>query len=519
MGTLRNYLRSTDSVFPWVLLLGLLAITARNAIDPDLWWHLRAGQWVLETGHIPHADPFSFTRAGHPWIAHEWLSEITFYEIWKHAGAAALIVFSALVTTSGFMVLYWRCPGRRHWAVAATVLGALASAPAWGSRPQMFTFVFASMLLWLIERGEERPWLLLWIPAMFALWVNLHGGFAIGLALLFARSAGLLWEVASGEAGWLDVRPNVRRLLAVSVACMGLVPFNPGGPQLYRYPLEVVRSAGMRTFIVEWFPPDFHLARYGAFLCLSLALVVAFALTDRRPKARTLLPLLGALLAALDAVRHIPIFALLAVPVVAQTLPQNTIRPLPFLERPPSPWKLHYVFRGLVVLLMAVFMTLRWVSLIRNQDGAEAASFPRKALASLRSRGDTGELFAYYDWGGYAIWKLFPEFRVFVDGRADLYGDDLLGQFKTAVQLRPGWQEILETWRIRWVLVPPTTALAQALPLMPGWHEEYRDNQAVLFHWSDSPHDTEAQSTSTIGFTEIASCRKNVYQADLNLRN
>jgi len=82
-----------------VLLFGLLAMTARNAIDPDLWWHLRAGQWIVETRAVPHFDPFSFTRAGHAWVAHEWLSEVAFYELWKLGGAAALIVFSAVVTT------------------------------------------------------------------------------------------------------------------------------------------------------------------------------------------------------------------------------------------------------------------------------------------------------------------------------------------------------------------------------------------------------------------------------------
>ncbi len=99
----------TEIGFAAILLLGLLAMTARNAVDPDLWWHLRTGQWIVETGHVPHSDPFSFTRAGEPWVSHEWLSEVVFYELWKHGGAVALIVFSAMVTTLGFMLLYLRC--------------------------------------------------------------------------------------------------------------------------------------------------------------------------------------------------------------------------------------------------------------------------------------------------------------------------------------------------------------------------------------------------------------------------
>src|ERR1700719_1802349 len=171
-------LRSPQIAFAAILLFGLLAMTARPATDPDLWWHLRTGQWIVETGHVPHSDPFSFTRAGHAWVSHEWLSEVAFYELWKHGGAAALIVFSAIITTAGFLLLYLRCRlcgAKKHWAAAATVFGALASAPSWGARPQMFTFTLASLLLWLLESGnelergnkEDRPRLLFWIPPLF----------------------------------------------------------------------------------------------------------------------------------------------------------------------------------------------------------------------------------------------------------------------------------------------------------------------------------------------------------------
>src|SRR6202158_3661680 len=188
--------------FGSILLFGLLAMTARTALDPDLWWHLRTGQWIVETGHVPHSDPFSFTRAGHAWVSHEWLSEVVLYELWKHGGAPALIVFSAIITTAGFMLLYLRClfgGGKKHWATAATAVGALASAPSWGVRPQMFTFTLASLLLFLLETGEDRPRLLFWIPPLFLLWLNLHAGFALGLALLFAYGVGLILETAVGN--------------------------------------------------------------------------------------------------------------------------------------------------------------------------------------------------------------------------------------------------------------------------------------------------------------------------------
>ena len=476
-------LDNTQFAFAAILFLGLLAMTARNAVDPDLWWHLRTGQWIVETGHVPHSDPFSFTRAGHAWVSHEWLSEVVFYELWKHGGAAALIVFSAIVTTAGFMLLYLRCPGKKHWAAAATVFGALASAPSWGVRPQMFTFTLASLLLWLLEGGTKtkkgRFRLLLWIPPLFLLWLNLHAGFALGLALLFAYGVGLIMESAVGNTPWQDARPILLRVLLVLLACLALVPLNPSGAQLYRYPLDTLRSPAMRSFIVEWFSPDFHEWLYRPFLLVWLLLLTALASSRSRPKGRVIVPLLLTSFAALDAVRHIPIFVLLAIPVVAAALPAASASPT-VAQRHPTSSRFRPLFNGAVLMLMAVFALVKWLTLARNQDASEAEQFPQKAVAFLRDSDQPRKIFVYYDWGGYAIWKVYPEYRVFVDGRADLYGEDLLRQFETAVQLRTGWRDVLDSWKVEAALLPPSCALAQALLLDPNWHAAFRDSRAII---------------------------------------
>jgi hypothetical protein len=478
-------------VLLFVLLFGLLGMTARPATDPDLWWHLRTGQRIVETGQIPHTDPFSFTRAGHAWVSHEWLSEVVFYELWKHGGAAALIVFSAIITTAGFMLLYLRCllcGVRKHWAAAATAFGALASAPSWGVRPQMFTFTLASLLLWLLEsanklecgnKKEDRTRLLLWIPPLFLLWLNLHAGFALGLALLFAYGAGLIVETGVGNTSWKNARPIVLRVLLLLVACLALVPLNPSGAQLYRYPFDTLRSSAMRSFIVEWFSPDFHEWLYRPFLLVWLLLLTALASSRSRPKWRVIVPLLLTPFAALDAVRHIPIFVLVAMPVIAAALPVNSAPFAVSQRRPYSSW-FRPSFNIAVVILMAAFTLVKWVSLARSQDAHEAEQYPQRAVAFLQASSQPQRIFVYYDWGGYAIWKLYPEYRVFVDGRADLYGDSLLRQFKTAMQLRTGWRDVLDSWKVEAVLVPPSCALAQALLLDTNWHIAFSDSKAII---------------------------------------
>ena len=279
-----------------------------------------------------------------------------------------------------------------------------------------------------------------------------------------------------------EARRTLLRLLLLLVACLALVPFNPSGAQLYRYPLAVLHSAGMRAFIVEWLSPDFHQPRFWPLLLICLLLTIACGSSRPRPKARVLVPLLGTLLAALDAVRHIPIFVLLAMPVITAALPAASSSWQSGRDRAVAAGhNFRMAFHAAVLILMAVFAAARWQSLVRRQAATEAELFPQQAVEFLRSEGSSLRLLAYYDWGGYVIWKLYPRERVFVDGRADLYGDDLIDQFKTAVELRRGWQGVLDEWGVEAVLIPTSSPLAQALALQPHWVVRYRDPKATVF--------------------------------------
>ncbi|MGA8540525.1 MAG: hypothetical protein WB566_13555 [Terriglobales bacterium] len=502
--------------FSGVLLFGLLAMTARNAVDPDLGWHLRTGQWIVETGHVPHTDPFSFTRAGHPWVPHEWLSDVVFYELWKHGGAAALIVFSAIVTTAGFMLLYLRClanGAKSYWAAAATALGALAAAPSWGVRPQMFTFALASLLLWLIESGEHCPRRLPWIPPLLLLWLNLHAGFALALVLLLAYGAGLIIETATGDTPWQHARPIVVRVLLLLLVCLALVPLNPSGAQLYRYPFDTLFSSGMRSLIGEWHSPDFHEWLYRPLLLVWLLLLSAFAASWARPRGRVILPLLATGFAALDAVRHIPIFVLVATPVLAAALPVISGNPVQISHvsksarrGAPTSSRLRPLFNVAVVILMAAFALVRWVSLAQTQDAREAEQFPAKAVAFLKSGDYPQKLFVYYDWGGYTIWKLYPEYRVFVDGRADLFGDLVRQSIRIVPDLRTGWREVLDGWKVDVVLIPPSCALAQALLLDPEWHVVFSDSKAIVLLRKPQPPTVAKLSSNPLVSKNLKKC-------------
>ena len=219
-----------------------------------------------------------------------------------------------------------------------------------------------------------------------------------------------------------------------------------------------------------------------------------------------MVPLLFTAIASLDAARHIPIFVLVAIPVIA-ALPFN---PAPFRDgNQRLAFPSRTLFNAAIIIFIAVFAWVELGVVIRSQGAREGEIYPQAAVASLRSTGQFKRLFAYYDWGGYAIWKLYPDYQVFVDGRADLYGDTLLSQFKTAIQLHTGWREVLDRWRGEAVLIPPGRALAQGLLIDPEWQTVFSDSTALILRRSEQGSKGSLVSTNGgVGEDPVGSAKK-----------
>ena len=232
----------TRRVFVVVFAVGIFALAFRNATDPDLWWHLRTGQLMLENHKLFHLDPYSFTKLGQPWIDHEWLSQILIYGLYRIGGWGGLIgAFAALIALAFFLV-FLRSKGQPYVAGTMTVWAAIAAVPSFGVRPQMFTLFLASLLLFVLERAEERVRLLWWIPALMVFWVNLHAGYALGIAFLIVFLLGDAVALPFGHRQARDGRGRLKTLALVTAASIAVVPLNPYGLALYRYPFETLHS-------------------------------------------------------------------------------------------------------------------------------------------------------------------------------------------------------------------------------------------------------------------------------------
>lgn len=465
-------------LFPFAFFLMVFALAVRQCayIDPDLWWHLQAGQDIVQSQSIPKVDTYSFTKAGEEWVAHEWLSEAVMFLIYRGAGWGGLLfVFSVLITVTLYLT-YRRCEGQPYVAALAILLAAGSSSPLFGIRPQMITLLLVTIFIGLLTRyaddGQGRR--LWWMVPIMLLWVNLHGGYVIGLGLIGLYIISLVLD----RKWQLVPRLSLMLLLTASV-----VPLNPNGFRMFTYPFETLGLAAV-SFIDEWASPDFHKVMFLPFALLLFSLVGSLAWSTRRPQASELFLVLITGLGALRSARHIPIFALIATPILAKHLWDIVVshgweRRFTGTEAPATSFAI--VFNMVFLLAPATLGVVRVTHFVNNQPAYEAKNYPQAAVNFLVEKQLPGPIYNRYGWGGYLIRRLYPNYRVYIDGRADVYGDSFTVEAVRTYDGHPEWRKPLERLGVRTVIISPNAPLSSLLREDENWSKVYEDKQAVIF--------------------------------------
>jgi hypothetical protein len=262
-----------------------------------------------------------------------------------------------------------------------------------------------------------------------------------------------------------------------------VVPLNPNGMRLFTYPFETLSSSVMQEHIEEWFSPDFHQTRFLPLAVLMFATFSALAISIKRVRASELLMLCATGYAILRSGRHLPIFAFAAVPLLAEHASvwiksQDWALALFTPEKIISKQQARLRFAVLLLALGLSMMNVRQV--VARQSQTEAKHFPSAAVEFIRAQNLPDPIFNWYDWGGYLIWKLYPERRVYIDGRADVYGDAFIEEFLRASKGQGDWREPLTRYGIRTVIVKPDSPLVSLLTNEDGWSKVFEDSQAVV---------------------------------------
>jgi hypothetical protein len=466
-------------VFLGALLIVLAVLSVRDRFnDPDMWWHLKMGEIIWSTHSIPTTDLFSYTTHHHAWVPHEWLSQVLIYAAYRWGGYNGLMLWLCFFTAALWIAGYALCSlysGNAKVSFAGAMTIWLFSTAGLAARPQMIGYLFVVLELLALHLGRTRnPRWFFCLPPLFAIWVNCHGSFFLGLILATIVLAASFFNFRSGllvSSPWLP-RQRWMLSLALSLSVAGLL-LNPVGTKQILYPLDTMLHQRLGiSQVQEWQPLQLSDPRGAAMLavllCIFLLLIV------RRSELfwnELLLLSLGTWLAASHQ-RMVFVFGILAAPIFSRLLSTawdnyeaRTDSPLPN-----------------ALLIAAALAVAFWGFPNRQSLSRQVeAKSPVDAVAFIHSHHLSGRMLNDYVYGGYLIWAA-PEHPVFVDGRADVFEwTGVLDEFGKWAMLQSDPNTLLEKYKIDFCLLAQQSPMVRVLPLLGKWKVVYSDNQSVIF--------------------------------------
>lgn len=471
-------------------VLAMTAVVGMDTLsDPDMWWHLRVGQWALTNFNIPKAELFSYTVAGQPRTPHEWFASVIFSVLNNAGGLLLLTLVVSAVTWSGFVAtaLRGRLRGAGPLAIAlGLALGAKAAEPVLGTRPQVFTLALLCWALWIAEtyfrRGGRRVWLL---PPMFLVWANVHAGFVagIGVMALIVVIEAAKRRFRFGEL--VDVE-RIRTLAIVTAVCALVACINPEGPQMYVFAL-VTGPMESAKGIIEWQSPNFHDPGMWALLALLVTFVAMPALGARLDPRDAALGAIGLGLGLL-AVRNISICVALMTPAwIAMASDIAALRK----GRP----RLTIVTRRRVVTGAAIvgvgLLTVGYGATRVAADASPsgvAAAYPTCAVGVLARAPSPQRVFAEYGAAGYVVDTLWPHASVYLYGDSSVFNKMWFANYyrvASGTRVGPTALQLLDASNTTAVLYPAGD-LTNDLDHTPGWTRVADDHGMLLYVRGDA---------------------------------
>jgi len=446
-------------------------------VEGDTYWHIAVGEEILKTHHWPTTNAFSFTAPDSEWMAYEWLGEVVMTEASHCGGPRALMaLLTALVSTIIILVYYAAnlASSNPKCAFAATALMFPLLGSCFSLRPQLLGYIFLLISLIFLERFRQGRQSHLWaLPVVFALWVNTHGTFALGLVAVAIYG---LAGVKSFRLGLLEGKAwlprQSRHLGAVLLLCAAALLVNPYGLQLLRYEWGITKQAVNMTYFEEWQ----HLAfkeYFGVwFLVVLLAFAAGTVILRRAQNVQAVaLILMGVCLACCHQ-RFVVFCAIVLAPALAGVLAQVFPAYEPEKNRP---W-----LNILLICLLAAGTIVFFPTSDRLQRLIDRNQ-PRRAVDYLRAHPVPGPMFNDDFWGGYLIWAFDGQRKVFIDGRSDAYEPSgVLADYIKIIQAGDESLPLLNRYGVRSCLVERKGALCALLERQPGSLRVYEDDLCVL---------------------------------------
>ena len=465
--------------FCFVYIIATIFSQAAFLSDPDVFLHVSVGNWILQNGHFPIVDQFSYTETGKTWFATDWVSELIFaalYRVAQWRGLTEIVAVSAGLI-SGVLCFYLSMKLRLSIALGLTAIIIALISPHFLARPVIFSYLL--LLVWTVlileidnkgEWGKRRAFVL--IPLML-LWANVHASFTFGLAVFYVFLCTAIWNLYI-KKDLLTLKRPLILLVGVTVAAL----VTPYGPYSLLKTVQVTSNAALASFN-EWHTPDFQNDRLHLVSIVGLfAFIWYFGIRLRGPRFLTLVLVT---VFALEYRRGLGVFALVA--------PLLLVRPLSAI----IPWakvQVHALdpvmrfsnkYSGTIGIacFMAAALTGIAVWTITPLVRPPSSLAPEDAIAAARRAGVSGNILNSLGFGGYLIFKGIPPF---VDSRVELYGSQFLQRyFSTMAMTNPDDAAlVLKHYHIEWALLAPGEPIAFMLKVN-GWSQIYADDSAIVF--------------------------------------
>ena len=451
-----------------------------NVVDPDLWHEMALAREIIGLGHVPMLDRFAYTPTVSPSVHHEWGAGLIAFAIAQTIGAGG-ILFAKFAIAFGLAALCWR--GSRFNGAGIGILAfcmplalLLMGQGFSALRAQMYSYAFVALLLTFLDKDHmgREGWWKVWLP-LYVLWLNVHGGFVMGLILL-----GIYWVER------FVVGSKHRHILLCSAVMGALVVLNPYGPAYYGYLWPALTMP--RPYVREW-GPLFSVGetwRIVAFLASFSLVAIAITIHPRWPPPRGSLLVIGTALGALLHMRMVFFYAIVWVWYVPGHLQGTGLGAA--VERF---WRGWPRFQSVFWSALAVIMVSKAIPMspwelrvpgFPPESRSEEPVYPVGAVRYLESIQFHGNVMVHFNSGSFLLWKLFPAIRVSIDGRYEVaYPPWLAEENQQLYEARNGWQAVLEAYPTDLVLVATRFPLARALASLRGWTEVYADNCFLIY--------------------------------------
>ena len=476
VGVLRAVFSFPVAISALLVVLATLVV-ARRFADPDMWWHLKMGQVIWTSHHIPRVDLFSYTTNHHAYIAHEWLSQVFLYAAYRVGGYSGVMLWlcgmTAAILIAGYALSSLYSGNAKVALVGALILFVFGTI-GFSVRAQMvgYLLLIAELMLLHLGRTRDSRWFYA-LPPLFALWVNCHASFSFGLlvAAVILGSSWLEFEAGAVRAvRWAPARSRTL-LIALGLSLLALY-LNPIGPKLVSYPFQIIFHSPVNlNAVTEWQPLRLNDARGIGFLALLTGIPLLAACGKATLYLDEILLLAISGIEAAEHERLIFVFGIIVAPIIARVLASHWPG---YDRRRDHPVANVVLIAASALVSYAAFPTPGRIA--QQIDGNN----PTKALAYIREHHVPGPMFNEYVYGGYLIWAA-PEYPVFVDGRTDIFEwTGVLSEYGEAVLLQSDPAALLDKYHVNFCLLRQDSPLRRVLPLIPGWKIVYSDEVAFV---------------------------------------